>query len=160
LADAGAMKYLSHIGVHWYWDNLFPLDLLDQTHDLFPDKIIINSEASFNHRSNYKEKDNIEPRDADPVHLGSWFRGENLAERMIDVSSFMDTIRELTKPMSKHVSDRKTRLTIVYGAIHGSIVNFHSSLGVLLCDLRPDIDTLLCSIGLECVQKKEMWVSW
>jgi len=24
-------------------------------------------------------------------------------------------------------------------------------LGVLLCKARPDIDTLLCSIGLECV---------
>jgi len=33
-------------------------------------------------------------------------------------------------------------------------MSFHSSLGVLLCELRPDIDTLLCSIGLECVQKK------
>jgi len=37
---------------------------------------------------------------------------------------------------------------------YGSFVNFPSSLGVLLCELRPDIDTLLCSIGLECVQKK------
>jgi len=37
---------------------------------------------------------------------------------------------------------------------YGSIVNFPSSLGVLLCELRPDIDTLLCSIGLDCIQKK------
>jgi len=50
-----------------------------------------------------------------------------------------------------YVSDRKTRLTIVYGAIM-----VQSSLGVLLCELRPDIDTLLCSIGLECVKKNVM----
>jgi len=31
-------------------------------------------------------------------------------------------------------------------------MNFPSSLGVLLCKPRPDIDTLLCSIGLECVK--------
>jgi len=32
-------------------------------------------------------------------------------------------------------------------------MNFPSSLGVLLYKPRPDIDTLLCSIGLECVKK-------
>jgi len=36
---------------------------------------------------------------------------------------------------------------------YGSIVNFPSSLGVLLCDPCPNFDTLLCSIGLECVKK-------
>jgi len=41
----------------------------------------------------------------------------------------------------------------IRGYYYGPIVNFPSSLGVLLCELRPDIDTLLCSIGLECVQK-------
>jgi len=42
---------------------------------------------------------------------------------------------------------------------YGSIKNFPSSLGVLLCELRPDIDTLLCSIGLQCVHKKNLLVS-
>jgi len=37
---------------------------------------------------------------------------------------------------------------------YGSIMNFPSSLGVLLWEPRPNIDTLLCSIGLECVQRK------
>jgi len=32
-------------------------------------------------------------------------------------------------------------------------MNFSSSLGVLLWKPRPNIDTLLCSIGLECVKK-------
>jgi len=35
------------------------------------------------------------------------------------------------------------------GLLYSSIMNFPSSLGVLLCEPRPDIDTLLCSIGLE-----------
>jgi len=40
-----------------------------------------------------------------------------------------------------------------FSRYYGSIMNFPSSLGVLLCKPRPDIDTLLCSIGLDCVKK-------
>jgi len=61
------------------------------------------------------------------------------------------------------VGDREVLLTRLWSGnqthdsirgCYGSMMNFPSSLGVLLCELRPDIDTLLCSIGLECVQKK------
>jgi len=38
--------------------------------------------------------------------------------------------------------------------LENQIMNFPSSLGVLLCKPRPDIDTLLCSIGLERVKNK------
>ncbi|XP_076646296.1 lysosomal acid glucosylceramidase-like isoform X3 [Halictus rubicundus] len=41
-----ASKYTVGTAVHWYFDNLAPFTVLDETHDLDPSKIIIMTEAS------------------------------------------------------------------------------------------------------------------
>ncbi|CAL7945471.1 unnamed protein product [Xylocopa violacea] len=44
--NENATKYVAGIGVHWYLDFITPADLLDETHDEFPNKFIILSESS------------------------------------------------------------------------------------------------------------------
>lgn len=39
------MQYIDGIAIHWYWDDLAPVSLVDTTHDLFPDLFILASEA-------------------------------------------------------------------------------------------------------------------
>lgn len=63
------------VAVHWYADGSFYPSLLSQTHDLFPDKFILYTEA-------------CEGWDAAPgerVVLGSWQRAQNYAYNIIDV---------------------------------------------------------------------------
>ena len=40
-----AKHYISGIGVHWYFDRFFPATILDNTHNLAPDKFILMTEA-------------------------------------------------------------------------------------------------------------------
>lgn len=40
-----AKKYVSGVAVHWYMDSLIPANVLDKTHDMFPDKWIFATEA-------------------------------------------------------------------------------------------------------------------
>ena len=40
-----AEKYVSGIAVHWYWDMAVPPSVLDDTHNDFPDKFILMTEA-------------------------------------------------------------------------------------------------------------------
>ncbi|XP_076620991.1 lysosomal acid glucosylceramidase-like [Colletes latitarsis] len=60
-----ALKYIAGIASHWYVDALVPTSVLDRTHDDFPDKFLIMTEASLG---------SGEP--LTPVILGSWSRGE------------------------------------------------------------------------------------
>lgn len=75
--------YVDGIGVQWYWNFLFPQRLVDLTHAEFPEKFIINTEASFN-----KWKTS-----SGPVLLGSWERAEEYADSIINV-------RHLHEPIS------------------------------------------------------------
>ncbi|CAL7949938.1 unnamed protein product [Xylocopa violacea] len=59
-----ARKYVSGIGVHIYADSFIPPDVLDATHNDFPEKFILMTEASLGTLS------------PSPVSLGSWERGE------------------------------------------------------------------------------------
>lgn len=70
-----AAQYIAGIGVHWYWDHVAPTILLDKTHDAFPDKFILSTEACFTKQLWEKTV----------VHLGSWDRGEQYAESVIEV---------------------------------------------------------------------------
>lgn len=38
-------NYIDGIAVHWYWDQIFPANLLTETHNNFPDKFILATEA-------------------------------------------------------------------------------------------------------------------
>lgn len=44
-AHQEAMGYVDGFAVHWYWDDLAPPSLLDKTHNLFPDKFLLNTES-------------------------------------------------------------------------------------------------------------------
>lgn len=44
-AHSRSVDYLDGFGVHWYWDTLASPKLLDETHEKYPDKIIINTES-------------------------------------------------------------------------------------------------------------------
>jgi glucosylceramidase len=46
MSDKQVAEYIDGIAVHWYWDTLFPPSLLDRTHNNFPDKFILATEAS------------------------------------------------------------------------------------------------------------------
>ncbi|KAK7115929.1 lysosomal acid glucosylceramidase-like [Littorina saxatilis] len=46
LSDPEAAKYVSGIGIHWYVDQFSPLLALDLTHQEFPDKFILATEAT------------------------------------------------------------------------------------------------------------------
>ena len=44
LNDSEVFDMVSGIAVHWYWDRVDP-NKLTRTHELFPDKFILNTEA-------------------------------------------------------------------------------------------------------------------
>jgi hypothetical protein len=46
MSDKEVEEYIDGVAVHWYWDSLFPPSLLDRTHNNFPDKFILATEAS------------------------------------------------------------------------------------------------------------------
>lgn len=46
MSDEKAADYIDGIAVHWYWDTMFPPSLLDYTHDNYPNKFLISTEAS------------------------------------------------------------------------------------------------------------------
>lgn len=69
----GAEKYTSFIAVHWYWDRMIPTKNLDMTHQRYPDKPMILTEACTG----------AEPPNINRVLLGSWERGEAYALNII-----------------------------------------------------------------------------
>lgn len=40
-----SMEYIDALAVHWYTDLIIPTSVLKDTHNLFPDKIIISTES-------------------------------------------------------------------------------------------------------------------
>lgn len=43
--NSAVYEYADGIAVHWYTDELSTTDGLEETHDLFPDKFILSTEA-------------------------------------------------------------------------------------------------------------------
>lgn len=70
LSDKEAAQYVSGIGVHWYWDWLIGPEVLSATHESFPDKFILATEAC----------DKTPP----PKEIGSWEEGEKYSESILD----------------------------------------------------------------------------
>jgi len=74
LEDPEANQYVDGTAVHWYDDaNSYP-NLMSETHDLFPDKFILYTEACEGWNA---------PSDSRVV-LGSWERAQNYAYNIID----------------------------------------------------------------------------
>nr|CAD7575985.1 unnamed protein product [Timema californicum] len=80
LSDEAAAKYVSGIAVHWYRDTSTNDSVLEQTHEMHPDKFLFYTEAC-NHSKCYKTKVNV------IRHLSqlfppapSWNHAENLGE--------------------------------------------------------------------------------
>ena len=74
MSNPKAAKYVSGFGVHWYTDFLGFAEDLDDTHEFFPDKFIMYTEActgSF-------------PWDLEKVMLGSWYRGQLYISNIIE----------------------------------------------------------------------------
>lgn len=72
LQDKNASSFVSGIGVHWYGDFSDP-GILDRTHEAFPDKFILGTEASEGFQAFVQEK----------VSLGNWDRAETYASDII-----------------------------------------------------------------------------
>ncbi|KAB7497477.1 putative glucosylceramidase 4 [Armadillidium nasatum] len=66
--------FVDGIAVHWYEDKEVPASVLTLTHNDFPDKFLL-----------YTESCNGTADSGNHVHLGSWARGENYAEDIIEV---------------------------------------------------------------------------
>jgi hypothetical protein len=47
LGDEAASKYVSGTAVHWYFDDDYPPSRLTELHDLFKNKFILYTEASY-----------------------------------------------------------------------------------------------------------------
>ncbi|XP_022911938.2 lysosomal acid glucosylceramidase-like [Onthophagus taurus] len=71
--DVEARSYMDGIGVHWYWDDFVPAQWLSQTHNRYPDKFIMGTEACKGDR----------PWD-EAVLPGSWKRGQAYAVDIIE----------------------------------------------------------------------------
>ncbi|XP_065174654.1 lysosomal acid glucosylceramidase-like isoform X2 [Sycon ciliatum] len=67
LSDPDAAKYVSGVAVHWYLDAVASSSDLEETHDSFPDKFLLSSEAC----------------EELVVKLGSWARGIHYANDII-----------------------------------------------------------------------------
>ncbi|CAH1363805.1 unnamed protein product [Tenebrio molitor] len=66
--------YVDGIAVHWYYDTIFPPSLVKDTHESFPEKFLLATEACRGDKPGEKD-----------VDLGSWQRGERYAEDIIEV---------------------------------------------------------------------------
>lgn len=72
--DSDALDYISAIDFHIYMDNNSSSSILDEVHEIYPDKPILYSEYSFGTK--------VDP----PTHplLGYWTRAESLIENFIE----------------------------------------------------------------------------
>lgn len=46
MSDEKCSKYIDGVAVHWYLDFIVPVKVLNEVHNDFGDKILINTEAS------------------------------------------------------------------------------------------------------------------
>ncbi|KDR16212.1 Glucosylceramidase, partial [Zootermopsis nevadensis] len=74
LDNPAASKFVSGTAVHWYFDDQYPASRLTKLHDLFPDKFILYTEASF-----------IPDSGSPAVLFGDWGRAERLSKDILDV---------------------------------------------------------------------------
>ncbi|XP_077296545.1 lysosomal acid glucosylceramidase-like [Arctopsyche grandis] len=74
MAESNATKYFDGIAVHWYWDDLTPISVIENTKQLFPGKFIISTEACVGDKPWQKEK----------VELGSWSRAEKYIKDILE----------------------------------------------------------------------------
>ena len=74
--NSDAQKYVSGIAVHWYQDKYTPVNVLSVTHDKFPDKFILGTEACAGAAG---------PLDPVKVRLGNWERAEAYAHDIMQV---------------------------------------------------------------------------
>ncbi|KAM7285332.1 lysosomal acid glucosylceramidase-like [Ixodes scapularis] len=81
LGDPEAAKFVQGVAVHWYANDYMGPWVLDKTHNNFPDKFILATEACEGWRSSDVEK----------VILGSWKRAENYAHDILEVQCFVAT---------------------------------------------------------------------
>ena len=72
-ANKKAKHYISGTAVHWYGDVIAPPSVLDRTHNGYPDKFILMTEAC-------EGTELLEPK----VILGSWSRGEKYVLSIIE----------------------------------------------------------------------------
>lgn len=70
---SNALDFISGFAMHWYWDQFIPAEVLDQTHEQFPDKILLNTESCLGDK----------PLQTHGPILGSWDRAEEYAIRII-----------------------------------------------------------------------------
>ena len=75
MTEIQAEKYISGIAVHWYEDFVTPPQALSSTHQMFPDKFILATEACTGSM----------PWDFQKVILGSWERAESYAHDILQV---------------------------------------------------------------------------
>lgn len=69
-----SIDYLDGLTMHWYWDEYFGPTLIDETHKLMPDKLLISSESCAG----------AAPLMKAGVQLGSWERGERYAYSLFE----------------------------------------------------------------------------
>ncbi|XP_037040601.1 lysosomal acid glucosylceramidase-like isoform X2 [Bradysia coprophila] len=74
-----ALRYLDGFAVHWYWNDVTPVVLLDDTHRLFPDKFILNTESCI-----VDKLVGVFPMTFHGPLLGSWERAEQYAQSYIE----------------------------------------------------------------------------
>lgn len=67
--SSNAMDFVSGLAVHWYWDRMISPSRLDQAHNKFPEKILLNTESCIGDK----------PTETHGPVLGSWSRAERYA---------------------------------------------------------------------------------
>ena len=76
--NSTARDYVSGIGVHWYLNSYLPYSRITDTHNVDPSKFILATEACAGSSTFEKNK----------VELGSWERGEQYSDDIIQVRDF------------------------------------------------------------------------
>ncbi|XP_018579333.1 glucosylceramidase-like [Anoplophora glabripennis] len=70
--NSDVRNYIDGIATHWYWDDIIPPSMLTTTHDTYPEKFLLATEACVG------DGDDIS------VVLGSWSRGEQYVFSIIE----------------------------------------------------------------------------
>ncbi|XP_039254646.2 lysosomal acid glucosylceramidase-like [Styela clava] len=80
LNDSVVNDYVDGIAIHWYMDFMVPPQRLTETHELFPDKFMLASEACAG----------ANPLANKGVVMGSWERGERYSDDIIeDITNYV-----------------------------------------------------------------------
>lgn len=86
-----ADKYISGIAFHWYWTFFDPTWIMESTHERFPDKFLLGSEAC----------SGWAPWDFQKVKLGSWSRAEDYMDDILwDLNAWTTGWVEWSSPLN------------------------------------------------------------